>query len=128
TYYYKVCAQSVAGLSCGSVLSMTIESARTITFDSAGGSAVAPITQAVGSQIDPPAAPTREGYTFSGWSPALPTTMPAGDLTLTALWTINQYTLTFDSGDGSAVAPITADYGSAISAPANPSREGYTFT
>ena len=99
----------------------------TLSFDSAGGSAVASITQDYGSAITAPDDPTREGYTFAGWNPAVPGTMPAENLTLTAQWTINQYTLSFDSAGGSAVASITQDYGSAINAPDDPTREGYTF-
>ncbi len=99
----------------------------TITFDTNGGSAVAPITQDYGTAITAPADPTREGYTFMGWNPALPATMPAENMTITAQWRINQYTVTFDTGGGSAVAPITQDYGTAITAPADPTREGYTF-
>ena len=99
----------------------------TITFDTDGGSAIEPITQDYGTQITAPADPTREGYTFIGWDKAIPATMPAGDMTLTAQWSINRYTVTFDTDGGSAVAPITQDYGTAITAPADPTREGYTF-
>ena len=100
----------------------------TITFDTAGGSAIAPITQDYGTPITAPADPTRNGYTFVGWSPALPATMPAENLTVTAQWTVNQYTITFDTDGGSAIAPITQDYGTAITAPAAPTKTGYTFT
>jgi uncharacterized repeat protein (TIGR02543 family) len=62
-------------------------STSTITFNSAGGSAVAPITQAEGTAITPPANPTRTGYTFAGWTPALPGNMPADDVTCVAQWT-----------------------------------------
>ena len=99
----------------------------TITFDTNGGSAVAPITQDYGTAINAPAAPTKTGYTFMGWEPELPAIMPAEDMTLTAQWRINRYTVTFDTNGGSAVAPITQDYGTAITAPADPTREGYTF-
>lgn len=99
----------------------------TITFDTDGGSEVAPIAQDYGTQITAPADPTREGYTFMGWEPALPPTMPAENMTIKAQWRINQYTITFDTDGGSAVAPITQDYGTAITAPADPTREGYTF-
>ena len=99
----------------------------TITFDTAGGSEIAPITQDYGSAVATPAYPTREGYTFIGWDRELPTTMPAENMTVTAQWEINQYTITFDTAGGSEIAPITQDYGTAITAPADPTREGYTF-
>ena len=99
----------------------------TITFDTDGGSAVAPITQDYGTQITAPADPTREGYTFIGWDKAIPATMPAENMIITAKWKVNQYTITFDSNGGSAVAPITQDYGTQITAPADPTREGYQF-
>ena len=99
----------------------------TITFGTDGGSAVAPITQDYGTAIAAPANPTREGYTFMGWDKEIPTTMPAENMTITAQWRINQYTVTFDTDGGSAVASITQDYGTAITAPADPTREGYTF-
>ena len=99
----------------------------TITFDTAGGSAVASITQNYGTAITAPANPTREGYTFIGWDKAIPATMPAENMIITANWKVNQYTITFDSNGGSEIAPITQDYGTAITAPADPTREGYTF-
>ena len=58
----------------------------TITFDTAGGSEIAPITQDYGTAITAPADPTREGYTFIGWDKAIPTTMPAENITLKARW------------------------------------------
>ncbi len=99
----------------------------TITFDTAGGSEVAPITQDYGTTITAPANPAKTGYTFAGWDREIPTTMPAGDMTITARWQINRYTITFDTAGGSEVAPITQDYGTTITAPANPAKTGYTF-
>ena len=100
----------------------------TITFDTAGGSEIAPITQDYGTQIAAPANPTRKGYTFKGWDKEIPETMPAENITVKAQWEINQYTIAFDTAGGSEIAPITQDYGTAITAPADPTREGYTFT
>ena len=58
----------------------------TITFDTAGGSEVAPITQDYNTQITAPANPTREGYAFNGWDKEIPQTMPAENITITAQW------------------------------------------
>ena len=58
----------------------------TITFDTNGGSEIAPITQDYGTNITAPADPTREGYTFIGWDKEIPTTMPAENITLKAKW------------------------------------------
>ncbi len=99
----------------------------TITFDTNGGSEIAPITQDYGTNITAPADPTREGYTFIGWDRDIPVTMPAENITVTAQWEINRYTITFDTAGGSDIAPITQDYGTNITAPADPTREGYTF-
>ena len=99
----------------------------TVTVKPENGEADITITQDYGTQITAPANPTREGYTFIGWDKAIPATMPAGDMTITAQWRINQYTITFDTDGGSEIAPITQDYGTAITAPADPTREGYTF-
>ena len=79
---------------------------------------------------------TRTGYTQTGWA-----TVDGGEkvyslddiytkneaLTLYPVWSTNKYTITFDTNGGSEIAPITQDYGTAITAPANPTREGYTF-
>ena len=99
----------------------------TITFDTAGGSEVPSITQDYGTAIIPPAAPTRTGYTFAGWDRESPTTMPAENITLTARWTVNQYTITLKPENGGQDIVIKQDYGTAITAPANPTKTGYTF-
>ena len=99
----------------------------TITFDTNGGSEIAPITQDYGTEISVPADPTRKGYTFKGWDKEIPETMPAENITVKAQWGINQYTITFDTNGGSEIAPITQDYGTEISVPADPTRKGYTF-
>ena len=99
----------------------------TITFDTNGGSKIAPITQDYGTKITAPADPTRKGYTFKGWDKEIPKTMPAENMTVKAQWEINQYAITFDTNGGSEIAPITQDYGTAITAPADPTRKGYTF-
>ena len=99
----------------------------TITFDTNGGSEIAPITQDYGTELTAPDNPTRKGYTFKGWDKEIPKTMPAENITVKAQWEINQYTIAFDTNGGSEIDSITQDYGTKITAPDNPTRKGYTF-
>ena len=100
---------------------------RTIIFDAAGGSKTTLISQDYGTNITAPADPTREGYTFLGWDKEIPKTMPDHNMTIKAKWKVNSYTITFDTAGGSEIAPITQNYGTAITTPADPTREGYQF-
>ena len=99
----------------------------TITVKPENGKADITITQDYGTNITAPANPTRKGYTFKGWDKEIPETMPAENITVKAQWEINQYTIAFDTNGGSEIATITQDYGTEITAPDNPTREGYTF-
>ena len=99
----------------------------TITFKPENGGQDIVIKQDYGTAITAPANPTKTGYTFAGWDKTIPTTMPAGDMTITARWTVNQYTITFKPENGGQDIVIKQDYGTAITAPANPTKTGYTF-
>ena len=105
----------------------------TLTFEVNGGSEVEPITQNYSTPVTFPK-PTRTGYTFAYWcsDPELTieyteTLMPAADMTLYAKWTINQYTITFDFGNGT-VSSVVLDFNAAIEYPESiAEREGFTF-
>ena len=99
----------------------------TITFKPENGGQDIVIKQDYGTAITAPANPTKTGYTFAGWDKTIPTTMPAEDMTITARWQVNQYTITFKPENGGEDTVITQDYGTAITAPANPTKTGYTF-
>ncbi|MBQ3253910.1 MAG: InlB B-repeat-containing protein, partial [Acholeplasmatales bacterium] len=72
----------------------------TITFNTNGGSEIASITQEYGTAIESVESPTRKGYTFGGWDVEIPTTMPAEDITITAIWNVIDYTISYDFVDG----------------------------
>ncbi|MDR0524136.1 MAG: InlB B-repeat-containing protein [Candidatus Methanoplasma sp.] len=108
----------------------------TVTFDSHGGSSVDQITSVVhGSKITAPATPTRDGYEFVAWYKEeaynnlwnFASDTVTTDFTLHAKWA-ETYTVTFDSHGGSDVDPITSvSSGAKITAPTEPTREGYSF-
>ena len=79
-----------------------------------------------GATITPEAEPTKEGYTFSGWS-EIPATMPAHDVTVTGTFSINKYKLTYVV-DGAEYKTYEIKYGAAITPEAEPTKEGYTFS
>ena len=97
----------------------------TMTFDANGGTGGTAKTQDFGSELTAPAV-TRTGYTFAGWSPAVPATVPAADTTYAAQWTANQYTATFDANGGTGGIAKTQDYGTALAAP-EVTKSGYTL-
>lgn len=93
----------------------------------ADGDTIQNVSLVYGSAIIPPEAPAKIGHTFIGWNPAVDATVPAHDVTYAAMFTVNQYTITFDTDGGSEIEPITQDYNTAVTAPADPTKTGYTF-
>ena len=78
-----------------------------------------------GNAATAPADPTREGYTFTGWDKEFSNVK--ADLVVTAQYKINRYAVSFLDWDNSVLKQDSVDYGSAATAPADPTREGYTF-
>lgn len=106
----------------------------TISFESNGGSSVSQITQDFESSVSAPTNPTKTGYSFVGWysdvaltSSYVFDTMPGNNLTLYAKWNVNSYTISFNSNGGTDVDAITQGFGTSVSAPDEPTKEGYTF-
>ena len=104
----------------------------TVEFDTMGGTQIANQTVAYGQCI-PAVTTTLEGYDFQYWYTTNEntafnvTTLITADITLHAKWKVKQYTITYNSDGGSAVASKTVDYNTVVNAPANPTREGYNF-
>ena len=96
----------------------------TLTFN-LDGAFYSSITADYGTAIVPPTQPSREGYTFSGWNPAVPATMPAENLTLVGTLNINSHVASYFI-DGSSYTSITYNYGAEIIYPDVP-RSGYTL-
>ena len=107
----------------------------TVRFQANGGSAVPSVEVEYGKTVSAPGAPSRDGYTFTGWfadsgcTEAYSFLTPVTeDLTLYAGWRPNFCTVTFRTNGGSAVPSVEVEYGKTVSAPGAPSRDGYTFT
>lgn len=79
-----------------------------------------------GTTITPESAPTKTGYSFSGWDD-VPLTMPARDVTVNGSFTINSYKLTYIL-DGEEYKTFEIVYDSAITPEAEPTKEGHTFS
>lgn len=90
------------------------------------GQAYKTIRMDYGNAITPEAAPEKEGYIFSGWS-EIPATMPAKDVTVTGSFAINKYILTY-MVDGETYKTSDVEYGTSITAEAEPTKEGYSFS
>lgn len=99
-----------------------------ITFNSNGGTAVSQMEKAYGDPITPPPNPSRPGYTFDGWTPALPAYMPNAHLNVTAIWSPNVYTVTLDAQGGTPNEQTkSVTFGQTYGSLDTPLYSGYTF-
>ena len=96
-----------------------------VSFDANGGMGGWTRTMEYGAAIVPPTV-TRTGYTFAGWSPSSAATVPAEDVTYTAQWSVNMYTVTFDANGGEGGWSRNMEYGALIEPP-TVTRDGYEF-
>lgn len=96
-----------------------------VTYKDYNGKVLDSVTVAYESKMPDVGIPQRTGYTFAGWNPDVPATMPAKDMTYVARYTVNKYNVTFVTNSDSTTS--TLEYGTAINAPANPERTGFTF-
>lgn len=99
----------------------------TIRFDTGGGDEISSQTLPFRGTISRPPDPSRPCCRFIGWDPEIPRTMPAHDLTVRALWEVKSFTLVFDSAGGSPVLPMSQEFGTPITPPPDPTREGHRF-
>ena len=106
----------------------------TITFDTDGGSTIAPITQDYGSAITAPANPTKTDYKFVGWDKTIPSTMPAENITIKAQWALDKFTVEFVNYDGTVLQSgdfkggATPSYTGATPTKAYDATNHYTFS
>ena len=98
----------------------------TVTFKDWNGTVLKTQQVQYGGAATAPANPTRVGYTFTGWDKAF--TNVTANLVVTAQYSINTYTVTFKDWNGTVLKTQQVQYGGAATAPANPTRTGYTFT
>ena len=98
----------------------------TMTFVLNNGEANIVKKQDYGTELTAPADFVKTGHSFTGWTPEVPATIPAENMTFTAQWAINQYTMTFVLNNGEENIVITQNYGTELVAPI-PTKEGHTF-
>lgn len=133
TYIYKLFRKSTSltattlNSSKWTAYKVDVSNKYTITFDTNGGSPIAPITQDAGTLIIKPANPIKEGYTFAGWDKTIPSTMPSEDMKITAKWSINKYNLVYKV-DGEVYKTLLVEYGATITPIAEPHKFGYSFS
>ena len=110
---------------------VTVVPQYTMTFVLGNGEENVVMTQDTGTELTAPT-PTRTGYTFAGWEPAVPATVPEEDMTFTAQWTVVDYSISYDLGGGSwpegSAHPASYNIESEAITLGTPTRTGYTFT
>ena len=117
-----------SGSDCGWIRNVGWESIVTVTFNANGGSGGRSVTLTSGTPLSAPTV-TRTGYAFTGWSPAVPATVPERNTTYTAQWAANQYTIIFHANGGAGtMEDLLMVYDVARNLPKNAfEKEGFRF-
>lgn len=105
-----------------------------VTFDSNGGNEIESQTIWGDELVLKPDDPIKEGYTFEDWyenstsGAKFDFEKPiCEDKTLVAKWSINQYSIEFNTDGGTEIETITQDYNIAVTAPEDPTKDGFVF-
>ena len=117
---------TVFGRGAETTCTISTSSSYTVTFKDYNGNVLKTETVAAGGSATPPATPSREGYDFVNWDGAY--TNVYSDTTVTAVYAIKTYTVKFVDYDETVLSTQTVNYGGSATVPANPTRDGYTFT
>ena len=104
----------------------------TVTFQNEEGEVYQTVVVIEGEKIEKPTNPTKEGHTFFNWiyneeNWNFEENIVSENMTLTALFLVNKYTITFDTNGGSDIESITDFYQNPIVKPEDPIKEGYIF-
>ena len=107
----------------------------TVSFNTDGGTSVSNQTIPSGGTVTQPSDPTKTGYTFGGWYADSGFTTAwdftndtiTANTTIYAKFTINTYTVIFDTDGGTTIGNDTVDYGNTVTQPSDPTKTGYTF-
>ncbi len=96
-----------------------------VTFNDYDGTLIQADSVEYGKVAIAPSDPTRTGYSFTGWNADFSSIF--GNLSVTAIYTINKYLVTFNDYNGSLLKLDSVEYGNAATAPSEPVRTGYSF-
>ncbi len=97
-----------------------------VTFVDFNGGELGTDSVPYGGDATAPGDPTREGHTFTGWSPSYDNVTE--ELTVTAQYRINTFVVTFVDYDGDVIKRQTVDWNTGADSPGDPTRDGYEFT
>ena len=98
----------------------------TVTFEDYDGTVLGTDRVSYGGSADAPDDPDREGYNFTGWDRDFDVVRT--NMTVTATYAIRTFTVTFEDYDGTVLSTDTVNWNTAATPPADPERDGYTFT